>query len=493
MTHRARMALLTILTALLLIPLAAAQDTDESNPFVGLSILTFVTILLLVAVVIFFAQRYKRCPPDKIMVIYGRTAGSEASKVIHGGATLVWPLIQDYSYISLTPMTINIDMRNALSQQNIRINVPSTFTIGVSTDPRIMSSAAERLLELDLDQVEEMAKEIIFGQLRLTVATLTIEQINQDRDAFLDLIRTNVDAELNKVGLYLINVNIVDITDESNYIESIGKKAASEAVERARVDVANAERDGAVGSAEADRAREIQVAENMAQAEKGKKAAEADQRVYVNEQEAIAVEGENSSQAQIAIVNADLAEAEALAKQRAEIAKAQAEAEIQKSKYIEEEERLRASDIVRENIQKQQIEIAAEAEAERQRRIAAGQADAILLRYEAEAAGVQKVLEAKAAGYAGLVTSSGGDAKAAATLLVVEKIEGMVAAQIEAVKNLKIDSITVWDGGGSADGSATSDFISSLVRSLPPLHDVARNAGVDLPEYLGTMTDKDNQ
>ena len=493
MTHRARMALLTILTALLLIPLAAAQETDENNPFVGLSILTFVTILLLVAVVIFFAQRYKRCPPDKIMVIYGRTAGSEASKVIHGGATLVWPLIQDYSYISLTPMTINIDMRNALSQQNIRINVPSTFTIGVSTDPRIMSSAAERLLELDLEQVEEMAKEIIFGQLRLTVATLTIEQINQDRDAFLDLIRTNVDAELNKVGLYLINVNIVDITDESNYIESIGKKAASEAVERARVDVANAERDGAVGSAEADRAREIQVAENMAQAEKGKKAAEADQRVYVNEQEAIAVEGENSSQAQIAKVNADLAEAEAIAKQRAEVAKAHAEAEIQKSKYIEEEERLRASDIVRENIQKQQIEIAAEAEAERQRRIAAGQADAILLKYEAEAAGVQKVLEAKAAGYAGLVSSSGGDAKAAATLLMVEKIEGLVAAQIEAVKNLKIDSITVWDGGGSADGSATSDFISSLVRSLPPLHDVARNAGVDLPEYLGTMNDKDDQ
>ena len=492
MARGTRMALLTTLTALMLTPLAAAQE-DNNNAAAGIGVLMFVTILLLVAVVIFFAQRYKRCPPDKIMVIYGRTAGSEASKVIHGGATLVWPLIQDYSYISLTPMTINIDMRNALSQQNIRINVPSTFTIGVSTDPRIMSSAAERLLELDLEQVEEMAKEIIFGQLRLTVATLTIEQINQDRDAFLDLIRTNVDAELNKVGLYLINVNIVDITDESNYIESIGKKAASVAVEQARVDVANAERDGAVGSAEAVRAREIQVAENMAQAEKGKKAAEADQRVFVNEQEAIAVEGENSSQAQIARVNADLAEAEATAKQRAEIAKAQAEAEIQKSKYVEEEERLRASDIVRENIQKQQIEIAAEAEAERQRRIAAGEADAILLKYEAEAAGVQKVLEAKAAGYAGLVSSSGGDAKAAATLLMVEKIEGMVAAQIEAVKNLKIDSITVWDGGGSADGSATSDFISSLVRSLPPLHDVARNAGVDLPEFLGTVTDKDDQ
>ena len=490
MSHLGRVTVLAVLNALFLAPSVAAQEDDGGGAAAAVGVLMFVSILLLVAVVIFFAQRYKRCPPDKIMVIYGRTAGSEASKVIHGGATLVWPLIQDYSYISLTPMTINIDMRNALSQQNIRINVPSTFTIGVSTDPRIMSSAAERLLELNLDQVEEMAKEIIFGQLRLTVATLTIEQINQDRDAFLDLIRTNVDAELNKVGLYLINVNIVDITDESNYIESIGKKAASEAVERARVDVANAERDGAVGSAEADRAREIQVAENMAQAEKGKKAAEADQRVFVNEQEAIAVEGENSSQAQIARVNADLAEAEALAKQRAEIAKAQAEAEIQKSKYVEEEERLRASEIVRENIQKQQIEIAAEAEAERQRRIASGQADAVLM---PEAAGVQKVLQAKADGYASLVKSTGGDAKAAATLLMVEKIEEMVSAQVEAVKNLKIDSITVWDGGGSADGSATSDFISSLVRSLPPLHDVARNAGVDLPEFLGTMNNEEGQ
>ena len=160
---------------------------------------------------------------------------------------------------------------NALSQQNIRINVPSTFTIGVSTDPRIMSSAAERLLELNLDQVEEMATEIIFGQLRLTVATLTIEQINPERDAFLDLIRTNVDAELNKVGLYLINVNIVDITDESNYIESIGKKAASEAVERARVDVANAERDGAVGSAEADRARKFKLRKTWPKQKRGRR------------------------------------------------------------------------------------------------------------------------------------------------------------------------------------------------------------------------------
>ena len=456
-----------------------------------LTIMMFATILFLVAIVIFFAQRYKRCPPDKVMVVYGRTDKGKASRTIHGGAALVWPLIQDYAFLTLTPITINIDLRNALSLQNIRINVPSTFTIGVSTEKQIMANAAERLLGLKQNDIEEMAKEIIFGQLRLTVASLTIEQINQDRDAFLELTRKNVDTELQKVGLYLINVNLVDITDESDYIESIGKKAAATAVENARVDVANAERDGAVGAAAANRTKEIEVAKNLAEAEKGRKTAEADQRVYVGQQEALAVAGENSAKAEIADSDADLAEAEASANQRAEVATAKSEAEIQKAKFTEEEERLKASEIVREQIQKQQIEIAAEAEAERQRRIARGEADAILARYEAEASGVQKVLEAKAAGYQGLVGSAGGDAKAAATLLMVEKIDQMVSAQVEAIRNLKIDSITVWDSGGDGDGSSTSNFISNLVKSLPPLHDIASNAGVDLPDYLGSMSDDD--
>ncbi|MBF93134.1 MAG: flotillin [Euryarchaeota archaeon] len=464
-----------------------------------LTIMIFAVVLILVAAVMFFAQRYKRCPPDQIMVIYGRTERTpdgrpKASKTLHGGAALVWPLIQDYAYISLKPMTINIDLRGALSLQNIRINVPSTFTIGVSTEPTIMANAAERLLGFRVEDIEEMAKEIIFGQLRLTVATLTIEQINQDRDAFLELIQKNVGQEMRKVGLYLINVNIADITDESDYIDSIGKKAAATAVEQARIDVSNAERDGAIGKAKADRVREIEVAENQAEAEKGRKAAEADQRVFVEQQEAMAVSGENSAQAEIARANADLAEAEAATKQRADVATAQAEAEIQKAVYEEEESKLRASEIARETVAKQQVEIAADAEAERQRRIAHGEADAILAKYEAEAEGIQKVLDAKAQGYNNLVSSASGDPKAAATLLMVEKIESMVQAQTEAIRNLKIDKITVWDSGNSADGnSATSNFVSSLVQSLPPIHDVAKMSGVELPDYLGSMTDDEDQ
>jgi len=439
---------------------------------------------------IMVVTRYKRCASDEILVVYGRVKGGRASMCMHGGARMVWPLIQEYKKLSLVPMTIPINLTNALSMQNIRIHVPSTFTVGISTDPLIMNNAAERLLHLNTNQINEMASEIIFGQLRLTVASLTIEQINQDRDNFLERITLNVGHELHKLGLYLINVNITDITDDSDYIESIGKKAAATAVNAAKADVAVADRDGAIGAAEANRARDIQVAENEAEAEKGKKAARADQRIFVQNQESLAIEGENTSKANIAEYNATLAEKEAEAMRRSEVASRTAEMEIQKAQYLLEQERLKAEEIVREEIAKTQIEIAAEAEAERQRRIAGGEADAILARYKAEAEGIQKVLEAKATGYQMLVASAGGDAKAAATLLMVEKVDTMVQAQVEAVKNLQIDKITVWDSGNGADGKgATSNFVSGLVQTLPPMHDVAKMAGVELPEYLGSMTE----
>ena len=451
-----------------------------------MTIIGFVAIIAFMFMLI--VTRYKRCASDEILVVYGRVRGGRASKCIHGGAVMVWPLIQDWKKLSLVPMTIPINLTNALSLQNIRIHVPSTFTVGISTDPMIMNNAAERLLHLNTSQINEMASEIIFGQLRLTVASLTIEQINQDRDNFLERITLNVGHELHKLGLYLINVNITDITDDSDYIESIGKKAAATAVNAAKADVAVADRDGAIGAAEANRARDIQVAENEAEAEKGKKAARADQRIFVQNQESLAIEGENTSKANIAEYNATLAEKEAEAMRRSEVASRTAEMEIQKAQYLLEQERLKAEEIVREEIAKTQIEIAAEAEAERQRRIAGGEADAILARYKAEAEGIQKVLEAKATGYQMLVSSAGGDAKAAATLLMVEKIDSMVNAQVEAVKNLKIDKITVWDSGNGADGKgATSNFVSGLVQTLPPMHDVAKMAGVDLPEYLGSM------
>ncbi len=499
----------------------------------GFWVIVIIAFVILISMtLVFLASRYKRCPSDKILVIYGKVGGGQSADCIHGGGSLVWPLIQDYAYMDLTPMTISIPLQNALSQQNIRINVPSTFTVGVSTEPGIMNNAAERLLKLPQPDIEEMAMEIIFGQLRLTVASLTIEQINQDRERFLEEIRKNVAPELNKIGLYLINVNITDITDSSDYIESIGKKAAAEAINQAKIDVAEQEKHGAIGQAQAskekdirvaenmaeaekgkkkadaerrvyvqqqettatigeadaDKDKEIKVAENLAEAEKGRKRAETDKRVYVQQQEAQAIEGENAAKAEIANADAELAIKKADAEQRGEVAKREAIAEIQKAQYQAEQERLNAEEIVKKEIEKREIEIAAEAEAEKTRREAKGAADALLLKYEAEARGIKQVLESKASGYSELVKSCEGDAKSAATLLMIEKIEQLVNMQVEAVKNLKIDKITVWDtGGDNKHGTTTANFLSGFVKSLPPLHDIAEMAGLDLPKYLGRM------
>jgi flotillin len=452
-----------------------------------MALLAFITLTFFSLV--FLASRYKRCPSDKILVIYGRVEKGRSSKTIHGGGAFVWPLIQDYSFLSLTPITISIPLENALSQQNIRIHVPSTFTVGVSTTPEIMSNAAERILRLQQQAIEEMAKEIIFGQLRLTVASLTIEQINQDRESFLEAIRHNVEPELNKIGLHLINVNITDITDESNYIASIGKKAAAVAINQAKIDVAEQIKHGAIGEAEAIREQETKVAESLAQAEIGRKTAQANQRQRVQEQEAAAVQGENTANANIALYNAELEVKQASALRQAEVAKFEAQVQIQQAFYKSEQERLRALEVVREEIAKNKIEIAAEAEAERTRREARGVADGILAKYEAEAEGMRKLLNAKAEGYRKLVESVGGDAQAAATLLMIEKLEELVARQVEAIKNLKIDKITVWDSGGNGDGSSTSNFIANLFKSLPPLQDISEMAGFELPEYLGKMKD----
>jgi flotillin len=488
-------------------------------------------VVIVFFLLVFVSSRYKRCPSDKILVIYGKVQRGRSSKTMHGGGAFVWPLFQDYQYLSLTPLTINIDLRNALSQQNIRINVPSTFTVGVSTEPAIMSNAAVRLLGLRPQQIEAMAKEIIFGQLRLTVASLTIEQINQDRESFLEAIRKNVEPELNKIGLYLINVNITDITDESDYIESIGKKAASEAINKAKVDVAEQQKMGEIGQSEANREKDIKVAENLAMSEKGKKKAEADQRIYVREkeseavvgeakadrnkevgvavniaetlkgkkkaeadqrifvqaQESEAVKGENISKANIAEYNAKLEVKQAQAKQEAQVASRMAEAEIQKAQYYAEQQRLTAEEVVRKEIEKKKIEITAEAEAERIRREAKGEADGVLLKYLAEADGLKKLLDSKAAGYDALIKSCG-NPKDAATLLMIEKIEELVTHQVKAIQGLKIDKITVWDSGGNeGKGSSTSNFISNLIKSIPPMQEIASMAGVELPEYLGKL------
>ena len=492
--------------------------------------------LVLIAILSFIANQYKRCPSNKIIVVYGKTGGTKTAKCVHGGGTFIIPLIQDFGVLSLEPMTTDIDLKGALSKGNIRVAVPSTFTFGISTDPSIMINAAERLLGLTKQDVITQASDIILGQLRLAIATLTIEEINQDREKFLEQINANVNTELNKIGLEIINVNIKDITDESGYIDALGKKAAAEAINKAKVEVAQQEKLGAVGEASANKEKEVQVAEQLAQTAIGKTNAEKEQRVQtaninstavigeaeankvkeveVAEQlaqtqigktsamkeqriqtanlEAQAVEGENISKANIAEYNATLAVKQADAFREGEVAKANAQRDVLLAQKEQEEAKLKKEELARQEVEKLKIQVQADAEAEKARRIALGEADAIKAKYFAEAEGVKAVLEAKAKGYQDLVKISNNRPEIATSFLMIEKIEKIVEKQVDAIKNIKFDKITVWDGGtGTTNGSTTANFMKDLIKSLPAMHDLANQAGIELPQILGKVEGAD--
>jgi flotillin len=430
--------------------------------------------VFLVGTLIAVMSRYQRCPSNQILVKYGNVGKHRAALPIHGGATFVWPVLQSYGFLDLTPMTIDIDLKGALSKQNIRVNVPSRFTIGIAVDEEGMNNAAVRLLGLSPVQIEALAKDIIFGQLRATIATMNIEEINAEREIFEQKVTTNVETELKKVGLRFINVNIADVQDQSLYLDSLGKRAAATAVNEAKVAVANQDRSGAVGAAEAVR----------------------EQRINVAAADAAAVGGENEAKISVANSNAARLVAEAEAKRlgdAAHLVKAaaaeregfEAQTAAQTARAETERARQNADVVVPAEIAREKLVI--EAEAEKRQTMLAGEAKGAATRaeLEGEADGTYALLSKKAKGFEELVKAAGG-AEKAFMLMVAEQLPIIAEIQAKAISNIKFDKIVVMDGGGGNDGAnATASWLSGVTKMLPGLHQFAEMAGMELPGMLG--------
>ena len=484
------------------------------------SLLPLILILVIIVIVAALLKRYRRCPSDKILVVYGST-GKGSAKCVHGGGVFVWPIIQDYAYLNLTPISIEANLTNALSRQNIRVDVPCRFTVGISTEADSMNNAAERLLGLSANDIQDMARDILFGQLRLVIASMSIEELNQDRDVFQENIKKNVEIELKKIGLKLINVNITDIKDESGYIEALGQEAAAKAINEAKVKVAEKENEA-----------KAKVAEQEMSGETGKAHFQMETRKAVAAANAEAIKGENQAKVEIANSQADLREREAEAQRRATAAEKIAAAKALEESYVAEQkaelaraEREQATQkanvIVAQEIEKQRLIVAAEAEAEQKRVNAKGEADSVAFRaqgeadaikikadgegvaaatrargeaeaiyakMEAEAKGLFEVLTKQASGYDKMIQAAG-DANRAYTLLLLEKLPELVKTQVDAIKGINIDKVTGWDTGNGTDGkSSTANFVSGLYKSIPPLQELFNQAGMKLPDYLGTTT-----
>jgi len=498
------------------------------NPFVPIAIGLILFAMVVFGFVILLTKQYKRCPSNRVLVIYGRTKAGQAAKTVHGGADFVIPLIQDYAYLSLEPIQIEIPLRGALSGENIRVNVPSVFTVAIDTKPEVMQNAAVRLLGLSIPEIRKQAEEIIFGQLRQVIASMGIEDINRDRDTFLQHIQHSLEPELNKIGLQLINVNITDITDESGYIDAIGQKAASEAIQEARGDVADNERMGETRVAAAERDKAIQVADarkeqsigtreaqqlqavKVADLEKDQvigeqqaaflreaevKNREREMRISVASADADAIDGENLSQARVAQSKAELAVKQAEAFQLGESKKAESEAavlEVQNramakaaladAERVEAEKRALLEAPAK--AEKAKMIVDAEADAERVRIAANAQADAIFAKLDAEARGNFEILAKKGEGLREIVSACG-SAKEAFQMLMLEHLDNLADASSKAISNIKFDKIVVWENGGQNGRSNTADFLSGMAKTLPPMMQVMKDiGGVELPEAL---------
>lgn len=456
-----------------------------------------VIALSLVVLLVSIVKRYKRCPSDKLLVVYGKTGknstgGTSTARVTHGGGQFIWPIIQDYEFLDLKPISIEVNLKNALSKQNIRIDVPSTFTVAISADEKVRQNAAERLLGLGVKDIATLAQDIIFGQMRLVIATMDIEEINSDRDKFLTNIQNNLEDELQKIGIKLINVNVTDISDESGYIEALGKEAAAKAINEAKKSVAEKNRDGQIGVASAEKEQRIKVSAADADAIIGEKIAEQKQRTETSAANAKAIEGENIAAIDIANTTANRkvkeAEANKLSFTAQKVKAAEALTDSYEAERVSEVKRAEkdkatqfANIVIPAQIDKEKIEIDAEAIAEQKRRIAKGDADAIFAKMEAEAKGNYEILSKQAEGFNKMVEAAG-SADKAVQMMIADKFDRLLEIQVEAIKNIKIDKVTVWDNGSNDNGStSTGNFMKGLFGMLPPMTELFKQAGSEIP------------
>ncbi|HEV3083975.1 MAG TPA: SPFH domain-containing protein [Gemmataceae bacterium] len=485
------------------------------------------------SILTFVAKRFRRCPPNRVLVIFGKVRRGDAAKCVSGGAAFVWPLVQDHAFLNLEPIQIEIPLKGALSIENIRVNVPSIFTVAIGTETEVMNNAAIRLLGLSAEDIKTQAEHIIFGQLRQVIASMCIEDINRHREQFLHKILTSLEPELRKIGLVLINVNITDITDESGYIAAIGKKAASQAIQQAAIDVSQQEKMGSIGVAEADREKTIQVANahklreigmreaqreqavRVAQLEKEQKVgeqtacyerdaqvkdAERAMRIATADANAKAIVGENEAQAQVAAAQAALQVKQAESYKLGETRKREAEAAVQEAQNramakaaLAQAERVeaerRASVEAPAKAEKARVIVEAEAEAEKRRIEAEGQAKAIFAKLEAEARGQYEILAKKGEGLRSIIEACGG-AQAAFQMLLLEHLDALTQASAQAISQIKFDKVVVWENGTNGNGAnATSHFLQGLARTMPPIMQVMKDiGGVELPDFFGKLT-----
>ncbi|GHT60666.1 flotillin [Bacteroidia bacterium] len=504
--------------------------------------LAFIVFLTIIG----FLSRFRRCKSDEILVIYGKTGGNRSARCIQGGAAFIIPILQGYAYMSLKPLQFECNLQKALSSQNIRVDVPTTVTVGISTEQDVMQAAAERILGLGRQDIEDLVKDIVYGQMRTIIADMTIEKLNSDRDEFLAKAKGLIDTELRKIGLYLININITDIRDEAGYIVALGKKDQAKAINQANVEISTAERDGEIKVAEQMKIKNATVAETKKEEQIAMANAQRDQSISVaraeSERDSQVAEaqknrdiniatynsaariGEIEANKKITVSNAELEVIKAQSQSLAQSAEERALAEIEKNKELARREAeearakrreaaLKAEQIVPAEISRQQklidaegyqlkLEKEAEANANQQRIEAQGRADAItseglahakVIEQQglAKAAAEKASLMAQAEGFEAMVKVAENNPQVAIQWKMVEQWKDIAAEQVKAFEHINLGNVNIMD---TSQGGTLTNMLTGLVSSIAPVTDIMKTIP-GIPSALklkDSETSKDN-
>ncbi|MDR1859410.1 MAG: flotillin family protein [Bacteroidales bacterium] len=495
------------------------MDTNYLILVAALAVIVFLTILGILS-------RYRRCKSDEILVIYGKTGGNRSSRCIQGGAAFIIPVLQGYAYMSLKPLQFDCNLQKALSSQNIRVDVPTTVTVGISTEQDVMQAAAERILGLGRQEIEDLVKDIVYGQMRTIIADMTIEKLNSDRDEFLAKAKGLIDTELRKIGLYLININITDIRDEAGYIVALGKKDQAKAINQANVEISTAEREGETKVAEQLKIKNATVAETkkdeqiaianaqrdqsinvaLAESERDSRVAEAQKNrdISIAKYNSEARIGEIEANKKITVSNAELEVIKAQSQGLAQSAEERALAEIEKAKELARkdaedaramrtEAALKAQQIVPAEIAKKQklidaegyqlkLEKEAEANANQARIEAQGRADAItseglaqakIIEQQglAKAAAEKASLMAQAEGFEAMVKVAENNPQVAIQWKMVEQWKEIAAEQVKAFEHINLGNVNVMD---TTKGGTLTNLLTGLVSAVAPVTDIMK-------------------
>lgn len=448
------------------------------TPAIAVALAILLGLLGIFAAMALFARNYITVPPSVVAIFYGRKhtvideKGNRATvgfRVVRGGAALRIPVLERVEYLSLNVISIPLRISRAYTKEGVPVTVEAVANVKIAGDDTSLRGAAERFLGMTTDKIKEVIFQTLEGHLRAILGTLTVEEINADRQAFAQKMTDEAAVDLRKMGVNIDILTIQQISDEQGYLDALGKKRTAEVKRDAVVGEAQAQRDAMIKSALADqegktKRYEADVAIAASLRDKESKQAEFDAAVQAKQAEsqqagplatAVARQRVTEQETRIDQVRKQqevlVQEQEAARREKELLATVVKPAEAERQASILRAEGQKQATIIKAEATQKELEFEGAGEAAKIERIGRAEAARVLALGEAEAEVIKKKMLAEAEGLQMKAEAWKNFNEAAVVNLVVEKMPEL--AQAFATQLSAIDKINIIDMGNGGNGS----------------------------------------